>query len=546
MMKLIRLHTNYVIYILLISFVIAVYFVSGPQNEFWWSDESRHAMDGVFFYDFFRNLPFDHLKSYLEEYIVRFPALSFTWNLPFFALVESPFFALFGVNVFTAQMVVLGFACVLSIAMYKWGREFASPIVTALVVVLFFFNDTVLLWLRSVMLEIPALTMMLLFALAFKQYINSPAYKWAFLAGCIGFSMLMTKQTTIFFLPVMMVYAWYSKKLPTLWDKRSWPAYLLIIMGIIVIVIHALTIGKSGFDSVSNTSSNVIQLLLFQRIPLMLRIIYDVFSWPILLLALLSIILGFVNGEGKKVIFLLSWLVCGVLFISFLSGNAGNVARYCIYIAPPLYLLALLPMDLFRKGSAQYYVFIGISAGILVWSAIVAFQQAQPYLKGYEKIAEFVHNMPDNRPVMFCCNHDGNYIFSMRSLDEDHRSITLRADKMLVSIVITPGRGVISHTSNLNQIIDLLDSHGVGYLVIEEGTYSQVEEFEMLRKAVRGKQFEKIETFTTSAGDGSYKGWAYDDGIVVNVYRYRDAKEIKNGKISIPLPRFGSEIELEL
>ncbi len=541
-----RQYFNYVIYILLISFVITLYFISGPQNEFWWSDESRHAMDGVFFYDFFRYLPFDHLRAYLEEYIVRFPALSFTWNLPFFALVEAPFFALFGVNVFTAQMVVLGFACVLSIAMHKWSQEFVNPITAALAVMLFFLNDTTLLWMRSVMLEIPALTMMLLFILAFKQYIHSPAYKWAILTGCLCFSMLMTKQTTLFFLPVIIIYAWYNKKLSTLWDKHSWPAYVLILTGILVIAIHALTIGKSGFTSVSNTSSNIIQVLLFQRVPLMLKVISQVFSWPILLLSITGIVLGFINGEKRKIVFLLSWLVFGILFISFLSSLSGNIARYCIYIAPPLYLLALLSIDFYRKGSRPYYIFTGLSVCLLVWSAYSALQQTQPYLKGYKEIAKYVHELPDKRPVMFCCNHDGNYIFSIRSLDQEHNSITLRADKMLVSIVITPGRGVISHTSNQEQIVDLLDSYGVGYLVIEEGTYPEVKEFEMLRKVVRGKQFEKLRTFTTSSSDGSYKGWAYDDGIIVNIYRYQDAKEIKDGKISIPLPRFGREVTLEI
>lgn len=532
--------------ILLLIFVILLYFSASPENEFWWSDESRHAMDGVFFYDFFRDFPLTNLQAYLEEYIVRFPALSFTWNLPFFAVISAPFYGLLGISVFTAQLVVLAFACTLALTMNLWGKEYFSPIVSITSVVFFFLNEYVLLWMRSVMLEIPALTMMFLTLLASKKFIQNPSYKYALIFGLTGFSMLMTKQMTLFILPVLIIYAWYQKKLSTLWDKHSWPAYLFVISGMAGIAIHALTIGTSGFSSVSHTYSNILSLMLFERLPLITNALSNFLPLPIIILALVGIFLGIQGNNKRKICFLLAWIILAGVFIGFITKSPGNAIRYCIYIAAPIYLLAISVLDYFRIKSVQYFIFCGILASFLAWNVYHALQKKNPFVIGYEEIAKYVYQLPKKRPVLFCCDHDGNYIFSMRAIDKERRTITLRADKLLVTIIISPLRGVTSHAKNSQQVTKILDEYGIGYLVIEEDTYTQVEEFEMLRKIVLGDQFERLKTFPISAGDESYQGKVKGTAKIVNVYRYLNAKPIKNGRISIPLPRYNRTAILQV
>ena len=90
-----------IVFLTLLS--LAAFFINHEFGEFWFPDEPRHAMDGVFFYDFIVDFPISNIVGYLEEYFARFPALGFTWYLPFFALTEASFFFVFGVSIVAAN-----------------------------------------------------------------------------------------------------------------------------------------------------------------------------------------------------------------------------------------------------------------------------------------------------------------------------------------------------------------------------------------------------------------------------------------------------------
>ena len=49
------------------------------NGDFWWSDESRHAMDGVYFLDLIKDMPVFHLYQYTKQYYAKYPALGLTW-----------------------------------------------------------------------------------------------------------------------------------------------------------------------------------------------------------------------------------------------------------------------------------------------------------------------------------------------------------------------------------------------------------------------------------------------------------------------------------
>ena len=92
-------------------------------GEFWWTDESRHAMNGVFFLDLWRDMPWRAPYQYALQYFAQYPALALNWYPPFFPLVESVFFAVFGISEFAGRLTVLAFAFVGTAAWYAWARE---------------------------------------------------------------------------------------------------------------------------------------------------------------------------------------------------------------------------------------------------------------------------------------------------------------------------------------------------------------------------------------------------------------------------------------
>ena len=61
---------------LLLAAAVAVLFLTSPyRSDIWWSDASRHAMDGAFYRDFFRHMPLGHLRQFATNYYIKYPLL---------------------------------------------------------------------------------------------------------------------------------------------------------------------------------------------------------------------------------------------------------------------------------------------------------------------------------------------------------------------------------------------------------------------------------------------------------------------------------------
>ena len=96
----------------LLFLLITLALILGPALDvggFWWTDESRHAMDGIYILDVFRDRPFFNLYEYTVQYFARYPALGLSWYPPFFAFIESLVYAVIGISEFSARVTVLLF-----------------------------------------------------------------------------------------------------------------------------------------------------------------------------------------------------------------------------------------------------------------------------------------------------------------------------------------------------------------------------------------------------------------------------------------------------
>src|ERR1700686_1972893 len=75
---------------LLVNSILIILCCAGlGRGTFGWFDEARHMMDGVFFADFYYDLPLSNVYQYTVEYFVRFPALSLSWSPPMFPAVAG-------------------------------------------------------------------------------------------------------------------------------------------------------------------------------------------------------------------------------------------------------------------------------------------------------------------------------------------------------------------------------------------------------------------------------------------------------------------------
>ncbi len=98
-----------VIYIAILCTVTILLSTKGITDEGTVSlqgDSPRHMMNGVFFYDLIRDFPFSNPIEYTYQYFARYPALSLGHHPVLLAVAEVPFYAIFGVSVFSARLTI--------------------------------------------------------------------------------------------------------------------------------------------------------------------------------------------------------------------------------------------------------------------------------------------------------------------------------------------------------------------------------------------------------------------------------------------------------
>ena len=83
-----------VILLILVTVVLSRGITQG--EFFYYHDEMRHVMNGVFFRDFMSDLPRRHPLQYVYEYYAKYPALAFPHWPPLFHFIEGGFFLLLG------------------------------------------------------------------------------------------------------------------------------------------------------------------------------------------------------------------------------------------------------------------------------------------------------------------------------------------------------------------------------------------------------------------------------------------------------------------
>ena len=212
----------------------------------WWTDESRHVMDGVFFHDLAIDLPLTHAYSYTMEYFARYPALALNWYPPSFSVVLAAAMSVFGLSEATAHGTVLAFWLSGLTAWYLWCARVLGRVPALFSCLVLLAAPTVVLWSRSIMLEAPAVAMLAVSLLTFERYLDRPGHGRATLLGAVLAFTLLLKQSTVFILPTLIVYAWLSGRGKVVFRRETVVAWVLVFIALALLAVHALKFGGTG------------------------------------------------------------------------------------------------------------------------------------------------------------------------------------------------------------------------------------------------------------------------------------------------------------
>lgn len=472
--------------------------LSAPHNgEFWWSDSPRHALNGVFIKDFIAAFPWRDPAGFAAQYYVQYPALTILFYPPLFYLVSAPFFAVMGVSHATALSVVIVHYIALAFGLYVLARRWlAFPIALAVGLSIMAIPG-VALWGRQVMLEVPAMAFAVWAFVFLRRYGDEARPSLLYIGAFLLLCAIYTKFSAIFLVPVAALMLLLSEG-KSIWRNRHvWFSAALFIVGFIPVAFLTLKFGQANLQSVTGIADSEVSrasiagwLWYATKLP-------EQLGWPLLLAAgsgAAAIWLGRRDFNQVDGVLLLGWFVVGYLFFSMIDLKE---ARHSTLLLPPLLIFAglaaarLLP----ERIGGWLAMVVAVGTGVYTWR-----YEPVPAVDGYAEAAGWIaRNAPDNGVVMFSGYRDGSFVFNMRTHEDRRDLYVIRADKLLLDVAVRRELGVEQKMYSAQEIGEMLDRHGVRYVVAQTDFWTDLEVMARLQDALQTKQFEHAATIAVTA-----------------------------------------------
>ncbi len=508
------------------------------RGEFYHPDEARHAMDGVFIYDLIKDHPHpSKLVDYAVQYYGRYPAIAIGHYPPFFGIVEAILFGIFGISVFSARLGVFSFLIVGSIFLYRFLREMYYPQkIIPLFSVLFYMTTPFVVYLsKSVMLEVPTMTMIILSIYYFHRYLDSGRISYIYIFTFFSALALLTKQISVFILPLFFAWFLLSRKYYLLRGSHLW----------INIGIFAVFLSIYGFFIYRYNRFNFLQVFgNYIKFPsrwsaeswlYFIKMVFKVYLTPVLsITSLAGLILVLFRFEKREAIFII-WFFVSYIFFSYIVHKEPRMNFYwipCFCIFSSLFI-----RKIFRKNN-----FIAVFAllGIFLYQFVLAFHTQVPLVSGYRRCAQFVSGLGKGN-ILFNGWLNGNFIFFVRQNDTYKQRIILRASKMISVFASTKSIYYKDLLISKREIKKMIKDCGVRYVVIESRIWEDTRGFKALRQLLsEDREFVLLRRVPLTTTHRLLRG------VSLLVYEYKGYEPPKRDYVDLEIFLVGRKIRVPL
>jgi Dolichyl-phosphate-mannose-protein mannosyltransferase len=489
--------------LLILLFAIGLLFLTAPRaGNFWWPDAPRHAMDGAFIRDLIVTFPIMHLKQWAMNYYLHYPAVVILYYPPLFAVVEAAFFLVFGVSQPSAQLTVTAFYMMAAAGAYAIGRLWVDRIQALAISLLFIGVHEIALWGRQVMLEIPVYTFVLWSSYFLLLYLKNSEARCLSVSAILLVAGLYTKQTALFMLVVFAITIYSVKGKDIIRDPHLRRTLILFILLTIPLLLFTLRFGRGHFITVTggslsnyaNTRFNLASWLFY------LRSLPKQLGWPIVALAGMYPILGFASkhwGLPKyAVAFLSSWFIVGYIFFSALQVHES---RHSSLILFPLVILAMSTLYRLLPLSASPYAVL--AAAVALFAQTLLYDPV-PHIDGFQEAADYIGSHAQANSIILFSGSGwggGPFIFDLRARYGGKNFFVLRSDQLLFHYSLNRERGLDEIKVNQQQIIDMLNSYGVRYIVSQPNFWNDLSNIQQLQAIMQTPQFKKVADLSISS-----------------------------------------------
>jgi hypothetical protein len=477
----------------LVVLLVGLFLAHGfrQANELGFSeDEARQALTGQFFADLIRDAPLHDPVGYTFRYYAHYPALGVVHWPPFFHFVEALVFLTVGPSATAARAAVLLFLLVGLIFWFKLVNEFVDPWAAAFATLALALLPSVFLYSRSVMLEVPALSLCIAASYFWIAFLHRARTRDLYSFAVLAAFALLTKEHSIYLAMFCLLTVLAERKWRLLLSLRVVGAAMLtaaLVVPYVAITFHVHSrmivehvIQKRGYTA--DDFAFYVELL-----PQML-------GWPLLVLSGAGILTCAFWGKRRNHIVMLVWIVACYLTFTFLRARED---RYIVYWLPAFVYFSVWPLALnsrrswVRIAAATVCVLALANSGYRAWSA-----HNYPYVTGYEPAAKWLNEntAPGPQVILYDGEENGDFIFSMRTHDSSRRLVILR--KALYAIRIVKFFGTEQFVRTPEQLQEVLKAYGIRYIVVsDDASFLEFGSQKVLRNLLQTAQFTLIRSF---------------------------------------------------
>ena len=187
----------------------------------------RYLMNGVYFYDLIKDFPINNIIDYTYKYFARYPALSLGHHPFLLGIAEMPFYAVFGISIFSARLTIVCFMLIAGIVWFKLIKSIYDDTIAFISSLLFVTTPYIVKFSRIVMSETFSLSFIILTIYLFFKYYKSNKNKYAFSFSVILIMSICARYTSVFMIPIFLGYLILQKNLKKLIKKNMMPVQTL-------------------------------------------------------------------------------------------------------------------------------------------------------------------------------------------------------------------------------------------------------------------------------------------------------------------------------
>lgn len=502
----------WVVFGLILVAVVSLHWWKWVGGEpFFNNDETRHVMTGVFFRDLFIDLPIGHLRDYVVNYYLQYPALGLLIWPPMFYVIEGMAMMAFGTSFLFAKILIVGFACLSLYYLFRLSLLTHGLLTASLATVFMAISPLFFQYSQLVMLEIPTLAFAMASLYHFNLFLEGGKKQDIIFSGMACAFAMLTRFDALFLLPTFLALVLLRKQPFILFRKEVLLTFFLCLLFISPFyAATAIEFGKSHMQAIGTGtapgSTHFLALLNFIYYP---KAVPEQMGWSLTLLLVIGALSFLLHFSRKNMRQWLPFFALALFTYVTFTPMAELGPRHTIYWVPALSVFATAPINLLFRLRLKFFGIL-LACLCLIATAYGTLRKEVPFLIGYEEAAKYVLDSTKTSPYCLFDNFlNGNLIYQIRRHDSKRRLSVLRGDKLFYAVMSEPHAAYKEFALGKEDILSGIYKYDPEYIVVE---YPQVR-FQMpmaglLREVLEDStdRFQRVWDIPLETNQNSFKG----------------------------------------